>query len=183
MSTTGHNSKELTETERKALFFHHMRKRIAHNAVIEEANAAKKADAKLAQADKIVVGDLDYAIRTLNAEDRLTITDRFLAHGEVLTWLNVIPGFQSDLLRDRAPAIERIEGEGELAALAGKDAISPYDKGSNEVLAWLRGWDKGQGIMRDNLQSAMEKINARLADDDSDEEDEAGDPDFPAAAE
>lgn len=74
-------------------------------------------------------------------------------------------------MRDRAPAIERIEGEGELAGLAGKDPKSPHDAGSNEDMVWLRGWDRGQAIMRDNLQSAMEKINS--------ESDEDADPDFP----
>jgi hypothetical protein len=38
-------------------------------------------------------------------------------------------------------------------------------------MVWLRGWDRGQAIMRDNLQSAMEKITS-----DSDED---ADPDFP----
>lgn len=176
MSEAGHNS-TLTENERKSLFFHHLRKRMAHNADIAELNAAKKADGKTAQADGIVLGDLDFAIKSLNADDKATVTDRYFAHGEVLSWLNLVPGFQSDLLRDRAPAIERIEGEGELAGLAGKDAFSPYDNGSDEDKAWLRGWDKGQAIMRDNLQNAMEKINREM------DEDESADPDFPAAAE
>lgn len=167
---TGHNSK-LTENERKALFFHHMRKRMAHNHDLAEINSVKKADGKTAQADGIVLGDLDYAIKALNADDKATVTDRYLSQGEVLTWLNLVPGFQTDLLRDRAPAIDRIEGEGELAGLAGKDPKSPHEQGSNEDAAWLRGWDKGQAIMRDNLQSAMEKINADAAED--------SDPDFP----
>lgn len=167
----GHNS-QLTENERKALFFHHLRKRTGHNGQLAQINAAKKADGKLAQADGIVLGDLDYAIKAINADDKATVTDRFLAHGEVLSWLNLTPGFQSDLLRDRAPAIERIEGEGELAGLAGKDPESSYDKGSDEDQAWLRGWHRGQAIMRDNLKNAMEKINA-------DADREEGDPDFP----
>lgn len=174
MAEAGHNSKNLTENERKSLFFHHMRKRMAHNAELAELNAAKKADGKTAQADGIVLGDLDYAIKALNADDKVTVTDRYIAHGEVLSWLNLVPGFQTDLLRDRAPAIERIEGEGELAGLAGLDAKSPYDLGSNEDLAWLRGWSNGQAIMRDNLQNAMEKINATMEDED---------PDFADAAE
>lgn len=171
MSKTGHNS-QLTENERKALFFHHLRKRMAHNSQLAELNAAKKADGKTAQADGLVLGDLDYAIKAIGADDKGTVTDRFLAQGEVLAWLNLTPGFQSDLLRDRAPAIERIEGEGELAGLAGKDPKSPYDNGSDEDLAWARGWDRGQQIMRDNLQAAMEKINS-AADEDH------GEPDFP----
>ncbi|MBX8825268.1 hypothetical protein [Ochrobactrum sp. SFR4] len=169
-ASAGHNS-ELTENEEKALFFHHMRKRMAHNAAAAEIATAKKADGKTAQADGVVLGDLDFAIKALNADDKATVTDRYLNQGTILTWLNLVPGFQSDLLRDRAPAIERIEGEGELAGLAGKDPKSPHDAGSNEDMVWLRGWDRGQAIMRDNLQSAMEKINS--------ESEEDADPDFP----
>lgn len=169
-ASAGHNS-ELTENEEKALFFHHMRKRMAHNAKLAEVNKAKKEDGKIAQSQGVVLGDLDFAIKALNADDKATVTDRYLAHGTVLTWLNLVPGFQSDLLRDRAPAIERIEGEGELAGLAGKDPKSPHDAGSNEDAVWLRGWDRGQAIMRDNLQSAMEKINS--------ESDEDANPNFP----
>lgn len=177
----GHNSQALTENERKSLFFHHMRKRLAHNTDIAELNALKKADGRTAQADGIILGDLDYAIKALNADDKVTVTDRYIAHGEVLSWLNLVPGFQTDLLRDRAPAIERIQGEGELAGLAGKDALSPYDVGSNEDLAWLAGWSHGQAIMRDNLQNAMEKINASM-DVDSDPGFDNDNP-FEAAAE
>lgn len=171
---SGHNSRELTENERKSLFFHHLRKRMAHNTDLAEVNASKKADGKKAQADGVVLGDLDYALKAINAEEKATVTDRYLAHGEVLTWLNLVPGFQTDLLRDRAPALERIEGEGELAGLAGKNAESPYDNGSDEDKAWLRGWDKGQAIMRDNLQSAMEKINSEQQDEDEDPDFEDG---------
>ncbi|MBX8812747.1 hypothetical protein HBA91_08920 [Ochrobactrum sp. MR34] len=169
-SKTGHNS-QLTENEEKAIFFNHMRKRMVHNAKLAEVNKAKKEDGKIAQSEGVVLGDLDFAIKALNADDKATVTDRYLNQGTILTWLNLVPGFQSDLLRDRAPAIERIEGEGELAGLAGKDPKSPYDAGSDEDAAWLRGWDKGQKFMRDNLQSAMEKINS--------EADEDADPDFP----
>lgn len=169
----GHNS-QLSDNDKKALFFHHLRIRVGHDAKVKEANADKKAAGKLAQADEIVLGDLDYAIKAINADDKGTVTDRFVAHGEVLAWLNVIPGFQSDLLRDRAPAIERIEGEGELAGLAGKDPESGYDKGSDEDTAWLKGWDKGQKFMLDNLQAAMEKKNSAAQPD-------HGEPDFPDA--
>ncbi|MFC6487336.1 hypothetical protein [Nitratireductor sp. GCM10026969] len=166
---TGHNS-ELTENERKSLFFHHLRKRMEHNRRIDEAKAEKKADGKIAQADDVVLGDLDYAIKALNADDKATITERFIAEGEILSWLGLTPGFQTDLLRDRAPAIERIEKQGELAGLAAKDRESGYGPGSDEDQAWLRGYDNGQAIMRDNLEAAMTKKNAVANGDDGDEE-------------
>lgn len=161
----GHNSGELTEAEEKALFFHHLRKREQHNAAIKAAQDAKKSDGKLAQADGVVLGELDYASKAIGAEDKKTITDQFGAFGKILSWLGLINGYQSDLFKDRAPAIERIEGEGELAGLAARDRESGYEAGCDEDQAWLRGYDRGQAIVRDNLQAAMEKRNAEKRDD------------------
>ena len=159
----GHNSGDLTEAERKALFFHHLRKRMAHNAELDEKKAAKKADGKLAQADGQVLGDLDYAIKTISADDKKTVTDRFVAEGEILGWLGLSSGFQSDLFRDRAPAIERIEKQGEIAGLAALERASGYEAGSEEDVTWLRGYDDGQRQMGAALQTAMEKANALKA--------------------
>lgn len=156
----GHNSGELTEAEEKALFFHHLRKREQHNGAIKAAQDAKKSDGKLAQADGIVLGELDYASKAIGADDKKTITDQFGAFGKILSWLGLISGYQSDLFKDRAPAVERIEGEGELAGLAARDRESGYSAGSDEDQAWLRGYDRGQGIVRDNLEAAMTKRNA-----------------------
>lgn len=156
----GDNSGALTEDEEKALFFHHLRKREECNARIKEAQADKKAAGKLAQMDGLVLADLDYASRAMGAEDKKTITDRFGAFGKILSWLGLMPGYQSDMFADRMPAIERIEGEGELAGLAARERSSGYGPGSDEDQAWLRGYDRGQEIARDHLQSAMEKRNA-----------------------
>lgn len=179
----GHNSGDLTENERKALFFHHLRKRMAHNKELTEINAAKKADGKTAQADGVVLGNLDYAIKALGTDDKGIVTDRFMEQGEILTWLGLTPGFQTDMFRDRAPAIEKIEKQGELAGLAALERSSGYGPGSDEGATWLRGYDNGQKIMRDNLEAAMTKKNA--AKDDADEliEGEERDDPFEQAAE
>ncbi len=155
----GHNSKELTEAERKALFFHHLRKRMAHNAKVKAATDARKEDGKLAQADGQVLGDIDFAIKTIGADDKKTVTDRFVAEGEILTWLGLSTGFQSDLFRDRAPAIEKISKAGELAGFAAKERVSGYADGSDEDTAWLANYDAAQAKMLADLESAMLKRN------------------------
>lgn len=170
----GHNS-GLTEDERKALFFHHLRKRMDCDDRLAEIRDERKAAGKTAQADGMVLGDLDYAIKALEADEKATITDRFMAQGEILAWLGLTPGFQTDMFRDRAPAVERIEKQGELAGLAAKDRESGYAQGCDEDQAWLRGYDNGQRIVRENLQAAMEKRNAAKAAE--------SDPDFPGDAE
>lgn len=177
----GHNSGEFTEGERKALFFHHLRKRMAHNADLSKVNAAKKADGKTAQADGLVLGDIDYAIKALNADDKKTVTDRFVAEGEILAWLGLSTGFQSDMFRDRAPAVEKIQKAGELAGLAALERSSGYGPGSDEDTNWLAGYDKGQAIVRDNLEAAMLKRNADKAEAAKDELIQGHDADDPFA--
>jgi hypothetical protein len=183
MANAGHNSGDLTEAEERSLFFHHLRKRMSHNSQLAVINADKKADAKIAQADGLVIGDLDYAIKALEAEDKGTITDRYLSHGKVLTWLGLAEGYQPDLFADRAAGLDAIEKRGERAGLAALTRESEYAPGSDEDQCWLRGYDNGQAIVRDNLQSAMEKRNAAkagadelikgAADEDPFEQDEA----------
>lgn len=156
----GHNSGELTEAQRKALFFHHLRRRMERDAEVKEAKDARKEDGKLAQADGMVLGDLDYAIKAITADDKKTVTDRFVAEGEILTWLGLSSGFQSDMFRDRAPAIEKIEKAGELAGYAARERESGYAPKSDEDTRWLASYDAAQKQMQADLQAAMEKRNA-----------------------
>jgi ribosome modulation factor len=144
------------ENERKALFFHHVRKRIAHNNTMREAREDRKKDGKLAQADGIKLEDLDFAVNAMETEDKRIISDSYIRHGEILDWLGLIPSFQPDLLRDRMPAVERIERQGELAGLSNKARESGYAKGSDEEQHWLRGYDKGQKTFKDNISDALE---------------------------
>lgn len=172
----GHNS-SLTEDEEKALFFFHVRKDADHLAVIKAAQDARKADRKLAQADGIVLADVDYAQRAMNAEDKGVITARHLQQSKINFWLGLTSGYQSDLFVDRAPGIERIEKEGEQAGYLAAERKSPYDKSSDEDAAWHRGYDRAQKVMADNLQSAMEKVNAAAKDgDELIQGSDAGDP-------
>jgi hypothetical protein len=161
----GHNSGDLTENEERALFFHHVRKEIAHQAKIKERQEARKADRKLAQADDIVLADIDYAVRAMNAEDKGTITARHLQQSKINFWLGLTSGYQTDFFVDRAPGLERIEKEGERAGYLATERVSPYAKGSDEDESWHRGYDAAQKVMADNLQSAMEKRNAQARDE------------------
>lgn len=145
------------ENERKALFFHHARKRMAHDAELDQIKNDRKLDGKLAQADGFVLDDIDYAIRAMNAEDKSTISDSYVRHGEILEWLGMIPSFQPDMFRDRMPAVERREKQGELAGLANKPRESGFAKGGEDDQAWLRGFDRGQATFNQNIGPAMER--------------------------
>jgi hypothetical protein len=156
----GHNSGDLTEGQRKALFFHHLRKRMAFNADLDEIKADRKEAGKLAQADGLVLGDIDYAIKAIAADEKKTITDRFVAEGEILNWLGLSEGFQSDIFRDRAPAIDKIAKAGEIAGFAAKARESGYGPGSDEDTTWLNAYDAAQKQMLTDLEAAMLKKNA-----------------------
>jgi hypothetical protein len=154
----GHNA-ALVENERKALFFSHARDRVRIDAEIKKLRDQRKTAGKLAQSEGIQLADLDYAIKAMEAEDKKTISNRYASQGEILDWLGIIPGFQPDMFKDRMPALERITRDGELAGLMGKDRTSGYAAGSDEDKHWSGGWDSGQKIMRENLESAMLKRN------------------------
>jgi hypothetical protein len=151
----GDNSK--AQEERKALHFHHVRKIMAIEDQIAELRVDLKAASKTAQADGIERGDLDFTIKAISAEDKAKISDRYVRHGEILEWLGMIPSFEPDMFRDRMPAVERREKQGELAGLANKPRESGFAKGSDDDHSWLRGYDRGQETFKENIVSALEK--------------------------
>lgn len=161
-SDIGHNSAVITmsEEDEKVLYFGHLRKRMAIQAQIDKLNDEKKSAGQLAKADGIVLGDLDYGMKSLKAEDDSKVINRHAAHGKILYWLGLTSGYQSDLFKDRAPAIERITADGERAGFAGSDRNSGHPAGSDEDQAWLTGYDSGQKVMQDRLQEVMEKAQA-----------------------
>lgn len=181
MTHAGHNS-DLTEGERKALFFHHLNTIQAQTAVVDKANEEKKRLRKLAKADGIILSDIDFAQKALEIEDNSILPERLRRETEIAQWLNLPVLFQPDLFEDRAPAVDRIKEDGRVAGLNGRNAESGYAEGSDEDTIWLEGWEEGQQVLRDDLESAMEKKNAAKQQVEDEKESSEGDP-FPEAAE
>lgn len=168
MTMTGHNSGQLTEDEDKALFFTHVRTRIADNSRIKTASEIKKDNSKKFQLDGYTAEEIDFTVRAMTASDKGKITDRWLSFGRILGWLGLASGFQADLFKDRAPQIEKIRRDGENAGLAALERKSNFAPNSDEDLNWLEAYDGGQKIIRDQTQAAMEKKVAerkRVADE------------------
>lgn len=162
----GHNS-DLTPAERAALRMHHVRRLLEiadrMKPILEERKSARS----LAKAEGFKLSEIDAAIRLATMDD----TDIFVAEIkeliEIAKAFNALPpGEQGDLFPDPRPLDEKAFDEGKVAGLKGLNPEPPHDTGSQAGQAWLRGWHEGQRIMREELQSAMEKINAGSKDGD-----------------
>lgn len=149
------------EDKAKTLFFHHMRKRIFHNDALDEIREERKKDGNRAKADGIKLEDLDFGIKAMQMEDQQIPATTFQTQGRILDWLGIIPGFQGDLLRDRMPAMERIEAQGERAGLLNQARESGFAKNGNEDVAWLKGFDAGLAMFNKNIEAALSEADAR----------------------
>lgn len=177
----GHNS-ELTLAEWRALHFHHFRRIEDQKAAVKAAQAELKTLRKAAKADGCVMADLDYMARCADLEDPEIVPEEIRRRAEIASWFALPVNYQPDMFVDRAPIDDRAFEEGKAAGLRGKNPEAPYDAASKAGQEWLRGWHEGQRIMRDDLQSAMEKRNAAKEGDELIQGHDDGDP-FAEAAE
>jgi hypothetical protein len=165
MAEAGDNSK-LTDSEFKSLRFHHFNSISAQKAIVAEQQVEYKRLRKLAKSDGIAISDIDFMIRCAEIEDPEIITNQLRSMTQIAEWFALPVSYQPDMFVDRAPALERIEAEGEVAGLSGMTGVSDYGAASPEDQAWLKGWAKGQKSLSDDMVSAMEKRNSTLQDND-----------------
>lgn len=166
MSKIGDNSR-LTPGEYDALLMHCARKEISYQAELAEIQTRRKADRKQFQSYGFTLNEIDYLVKAMEAEDKDKVLDKHRRQAHALSLLKLAPA-QGDLFTDNRPYLDQVFDQGKVAGLAAKDRVSEFMDGSDEDQAWLRGYDEGQAEARENLRTAMEKINA-AADDESDE--------------
>lgn len=152
----GDNSK-LTEREETALKMHHLKKRMAHQAIIKSAQTKMKEDANLCKADGIPVSLIDFGIKALSAEDKNTPVQKVMDQGKMLETLGLIPAWNGDLLADRATKEEKIFAAGKMAGMAAVDKVSGYAAASADDKTWRAGYEEGQRIMLEDLPNALAK--------------------------
>jgi hypothetical protein len=161
MSAVGHNT-TLNDEERQALWGHHVSKKLAIRRAMESLKAdGKKLDAD-AKNDGFSKAELDDYLDCMTTDDPQKKVDKFnmLKRNRIRLGL-IQDDRRGDLLADRVTNEQMIYAAGVEAGLAALDRVSKkYQAGSTEDKAWLSGWDEGQRIARENLQSAMEKRNA-----------------------
>lgn len=154
----GHNSRELTAEERKALFFHHFRKIADQKAKVDAERAEFNRLRRVAKADKIILGDIDFALRCAELEDDSIVPAELKRQVEIAAWFALPVEFQADLFGENRPIDDRAEQEGEAAGLKGEDCNPPYDGPTGQ--RWLKGWHKGQAVLLQHLTSAQDKVDA-----------------------
>ncbi|MEJ8571272.1 hypothetical protein [Microbaculum marinum] len=158
---------ELTAEERKSLHFHHYRRIAAKKDELDAIREEYKTLRKEAKADGLILADVDFMLKCAEIQDDSIVTDELRRRTEIAAWFALPVQYQADLFTGFSDAHDRIEKEGEAAGLAGRNVDShDYAKGSTEAEVYERGWDRGQKTMRDDLQAALEKNNARKAKQD-----------------
>lgn len=153
----GHNSKELTANETLAIKLNHLRTRMKFNAEISALQKAKTAAANLAKADGLRISTLDVGINALNAQDKNTPISKLMDEGQMLADLGMLPAWNADLMADRATRSEKVFAAAKIRGATGLDRLADYPPGSQDDNDDLAGWQEGQRLMREDLQSAMEK--------------------------
>lgn len=160
MSEIGDNSK-LTEQEHQAIWGHHVSRGLAVRRRMDEVKADAKVNVTDAKNDGFSKAEIDDFLDLMTTDDPQKKVDKFNMMKRNRIRLGLIPDDRkSDLLADRVTNLEMIFASGVEAGLAGLDRVSKHSAGGDEDRAFLDGYDEGQRIVRDNLQSAMEKRNA-----------------------
>jgi ribosome modulation factor/uncharacterized protein (UPF0335 family) len=156
----GHNSGELSASERAALRMHHIRALLKVEEDMKPLRDLRKKIRGEAKGDGFKLAEIDAGIRLATMEDQSIFVAEIKELIDIARHFNALPpGENGDLFPDPRPLDEKRYDEGKQAGLEGKNPESPYGPDSPDGQQWLKGWHEGQRIMRDDLQAAMEKRN------------------------
>lgn len=180
----GDNSGELTPEQRSVLRMHHITRLLQVDDEMKPLRDRRKKIRAEAKGDGFKLAEIDAGIRLATMEDQAIFVQEIHDLIEIARAFNALPpGEQGDLFPDRRPKLERRFDEGKVSGLQGKEPEPPYGADSEDGQEWMKGWHEGQRVMRDELEAAMLKKNAKAAadeiikggvdDDPFDEQDEA----------
>ncbi|MDH3232221.1 MAG: hypothetical protein OEQ29_01750 [Alphaproteobacteria bacterium] len=159
----GHNHK-LTNAESEALFFHHLKPILAQKAVVAKQQTELNRLRKLCKADGFKLKLVDAAVEMDSAEDESIVVEDLRDRLRVASWLGLPVGHQLDLLDnpDRSPLVDTAYAAGLAAGKLAKARTSPHADSTDAGQAWLRGYDEAQDQAKEDLKTAMDKLNARM---------------------
>lgn len=150
----GHNGgpPELTDDQRQALFFGHLKKVRTFKEKIASLSGELRAQYKLAKAE---IGDdarasINDALLLETDEGQAKMEAAIARQARVARWMAVPLGAQPDFFNtDMAPATDRAFDAGKAARLKGEPLKPPHDPSVPQFDAWSRGWHAGQQALND----------------------------------
>ena len=144
----------------KETFHIHLGEILRARAKVEAVRKVLKAARRAAQDAGFNLHDLDEMI-SMREQEPETVQDTIRRKAQYATWMGLAPGVQGDLF-DHAAARQDDKTkwfeEGYVDGLEGVTAAGDrYDMTSEAGQARMKGWDKGQGILRDRLAEMLSK--------------------------
>lgn len=153
----------LNEDERAALYGFLCRKERDELAVIAGAEAKRKENFKRAKEWGFAKEEITFHEKARKAGDGSSIVTKHSLHQKILAKLGLIPDASNgDLFTDRADRLQMYDAKGEADGLVGEGGpgSSKHPANSDEDVAYMTGWKRGQMKYADNWKAAMEKAQA-----------------------
>jgi ribosome modulation factor len=142
----GHNSTPLSDAERQALHFRHVKEYERELAAKKKADAELKNTAKRIKSEGGSVRAVKLTIELATPEGEAAFRARMAEEAEVASWNGV--GVQVDMFADeREPAEDRAFGEGRRAGMKGEPNKPPYDPSVPQHQRWLEGYSDGNAVL------------------------------------
>lgn len=137
---------QLTEDQRAALFFNHLKKYEESLAAKKKADADFRNVTKMIKAEGTELKDIKTALTLQTEEGEKTIKSEIEDQIRVAKWLGYSVGYQIDLFPDRRPSGEKAFDDGKVAGLAGLAMKPPFDPGPLHD-RFVAGWRAGQDAL------------------------------------
>lgn len=156
----GHNSRQLTEDERRVLTYHHKRKLDEIELELTAIKAKKRAAEDLAKSElgKGAIADIK-DLRALEApkgnEALQASIERQL---RLARWANAPVGHQFALMDDMRPDEDRAYELGKTAGLSGEPKKPPYDASVPQYRRWCDGWDAGYSVLLSDFRDKLKPV-------------------------
>lgn len=176
MTTAGHNSGDVSDKDRKVLFFINRRDYLAALKKQKDATAEMKRVGKVIKADlgEHGLNQIKTYEKAQTPEGQAKLKAKQEAERQAMAFAGVPINTQLDIFTDRAPLDERAYRDGEEAGLRGDTLANPYNEASAEGQQYARGWHDGQGA----LFAGIKKKEEAASGDELIQGDDGSDPGF-----
>ncbi len=143
----GHNSTAgLSDAERQALHFRHVKEYSGALAIKKKADADLKNVCKRIKAEGDSVDKVKLTIALETPEGEAALRAKMAEMQEVAAWNGV--GIQVDMFADeRQPAEDRAFEEGKRAGMKGEPNQPPHDPSVPQYARWLEGYGEGNAVL------------------------------------